>query len=97
VADRIPVIAGQVARRIGARLPDLTPEMTTMFIDIIPEFRHDQAVQRLMVAGTASNLGAVVDMLIYQTERQRWEETGLLIDRRACDHLSCPHLDGLSA
>jgi hypothetical protein len=64
VADRIPVIAGEVARRIGARLPDLTPEMTTMFIDIISEFRHDQAVQRLMVASTASNIGAVVDMLI---------------------------------
>jgi hypothetical protein len=135
VADPIPVIAGEVARRIGARLPDLTPEMTTMFIDFVPEFRHDQAVQRLMVASSASNLGAVVDMLmlgisrediavppaaaeyarrfaqhdlsleallrayrlgehtllqwvieglndIYQTERQRWEETGLLIDPR---------------
>jgi hypothetical protein len=64
VADRIPVIAGEVARRIGAPLPDLTPEMTMMFIDIIPEFRHDQAVQRLMVASTASNPGAVVDMLL---------------------------------
>jgi hypothetical protein len=64
VADRIPVIAGEVVRRIGARLPDLTPDMTTMFIDIISEFRHDQAVQRLMVASTASNLGAVVDMLM---------------------------------
>ena len=38
--------------------------MTAMFINIIPEFRHDQAVQRLMVASTSSNLSAVVDMLM---------------------------------
>jgi hypothetical protein len=36
--------------------------MTAMFINIIPEFRHDQAVQRLMVASTSSNLSAAVDM-----------------------------------
>jgi len=35
-----------------------------MFINIIPEFRHDQAVQRLIVASTSSNLSAVVDMLM---------------------------------
>jgi len=38
--------------------------MTAMFINIIPEFRHDQAVQRLMVASTSSNLSAVVDKLM---------------------------------
>src|SRR3954447_24408710 len=38
--------------------------MTAMFINIIPEFRHDQAVQRLMVASTSSNLSAVLDLLM---------------------------------
>src|SRR5581483_12404020 len=36
---------------------------TAMFIDVIPEFRHDASVQRLMVASTASNLSTIVDML----------------------------------
>ncbi|MDT7626974.1 MAG: hypothetical protein QOF99_7875, partial [Pseudonocardiales bacterium] len=64
MADHIAALAGEVARRIAARLGDLTPEMTTLFVDTIPEFHHDQAVQRLMVASTASNLSAVVDMLM---------------------------------
>ena len=64
MADRIATLAGEVAGRIGARLADLTPEMTTMFVDTISEFQHDQAAQRLMVASTASNLSAVLDMLM---------------------------------
>ena len=64
MADHIAALAGEVARRIAARLADLAPEMTTMFVDTIPEFHHDQAVQRLMVASTTSNLSAVVDMLM---------------------------------
>jgi hypothetical protein len=64
VADRIATLAGEAARRVAAQLPDLTPAMAAMFINIIPEFRHDQAVQRLMVASTRSNLSAVVDMLM---------------------------------
>jgi DNA-binding PucR family transcriptional regulator len=64
VADRIAALAGEVAGRIGVRLTGLTPEMTTMFVDTIPEFHHDQAAQRLMVASTASNLSAVLDMLM---------------------------------
>ena len=53
MADHIATLAGGVARRIAAQLPDLTPAMTAMFINIIPEFRHDQAVQRLMVPAPA--------------------------------------------
>jgi len=64
VADHIAALAEEVARRMAARLADLTPEMTTLFVDTIPEFHHDQAVQRLMIASTASNLSAVVDMLM---------------------------------
>jgi len=33
-----------------------------MLIKVIPEFRQDEAVRRLMIASTSSNLGAVVDM-----------------------------------
>jgi len=64
VADRIATLAGGVAGRIGALLADLTPEMVAMFVDVIPEFRHDHAARRLMVASTSSNLSAVVDMLV---------------------------------
>jgi len=64
VADRIATLAGEVASRIGARLADLSPEMIAMFVDVIPEFRHDHAVRRVMVASTSSNLSAVVDMLM---------------------------------
>lgn len=61
--DRTTALVGEVARRIGARLPEFTAELTGMFVEVIPEFRHDEAVQRLMVASTASNLSAIVDML----------------------------------
>ncbi|TPQ16849.1 helix-turn-helix domain-containing protein [Streptomyces sporangiiformans] len=52
-----------VAKGIQADLESLTPEMTSMFVEVIPEFRHDDAVRRLMVASTSSNLAAIVDML----------------------------------
>jgi Regulator of polyketide synthase expression len=63
MATGAEVIVSDVARRIAAELPALTPEMTGMFVEVIPEFRHDDAVQRLMVASTSSNLGVIVDML----------------------------------
>jgi DNA-binding PucR family transcriptional regulator len=56
-------IVRDVARRIQADFENLTEEMTSMFVDVIPEFRHDDAVRRLMVASTASNLAAILDML----------------------------------
>ncbi|KUO09305.1 helix-turn-helix domain-containing protein [Streptomyces sp. DSM 15324] len=52
-----------VAMHIQADLENLTTEMTSMFVHVIPEFRHDDAVRRLMVASTSSNLAAIVDML----------------------------------
>jgi hypothetical protein len=36
VADHIAALAEEVARRMAARLADLTPEMTTLFVDRIP-------------------------------------------------------------
>lgn len=37
--------------------------MTSMFVDVIPEYRHDDDIRRLTVASTASNLASVIDML----------------------------------
>ncbi|WP_406430259.1 helix-turn-helix domain-containing protein [Streptomyces sp. NBC_00631] len=56
-------IVRDTAKGIQADLDKLTTEMTSMFVDVIPEFRHDDAVRRLMVASTSSNLTAIVDML----------------------------------
>ncbi|UGT56732.1 helix-turn-helix domain-containing protein [Nocardia asteroides] len=52
-----------VAGRIKADLDRLTPAMTTMFAEMIPEFRHDDEIRRLMVASTEANLTAILDML----------------------------------
>lgn len=56
-------IVSDVARRIKTELPELTPKMTGMFVEVIPEFRRDEAAQRLMVASTSSNLNTIADML----------------------------------
>ncbi|TVT35717.1 LysR family transcriptional regulator [Amycolatopsis rhizosphaerae] len=61
--DSVDGIVREAARRIQADLDRLTTEMTSMFVDVIPEFRHDDAVRRLMVASTSSNLGAIADVL----------------------------------
>lgn len=63
-ADVDEVVAA-VARDIEARLPELTTEMTDWFVGVIPEFRHDETVRRLMVASTAANLSAIVGMLAH--------------------------------
>ncbi|MGQ0481420.1 MAG: hypothetical protein ACT4O0_10405 [Pseudonocardia sp.] len=47
----VDAIVTDVARRIEADLPELTAEMTNHFLEIIPEFHHDEAVRQLMVAG----------------------------------------------
>ncbi|WP_433754621.1 helix-turn-helix domain-containing protein [Nocardia sp. CA-135398] len=53
----------EVAGRIKADLDRLSPTMTSMFVEYIPEFRHDDEIRRLMVASTESNLAAILDML----------------------------------
>ncbi|MEV6098407.1 helix-turn-helix domain-containing protein [Nocardia sp. NPDC051981] len=60
--DNDPLVR-EVAGRIKADLDRLTPTMTSMFVEVIPEFRHDDEVRRLMVASTESNLAAMLDML----------------------------------
>ncbi len=61
----VDAIVSDVARRIEADLPELTAEMTSHFIEVIPEFRHDEAVRQLMVASTSSNLVTIIDMLAH--------------------------------
>lgn len=63
MSARVVELVGEVARAVKDRLPELTPRMVEMFTEVIPEFRHDPAVRRLMVASTASNLGAIIDVL----------------------------------
>ncbi|MFF0544493.1 PucR family transcriptional regulator [Nocardia thailandica] len=63
MAPDYDALVREVAGRIKADLGRLTPVMTTMFADTIPEFRHDDEVRRLMVASTESNLTAILDML----------------------------------
>ncbi len=58
-----------VAGRVKAEIDRLTAEMTAMFSEVIPEFRHDDEVRRLMIASTASNLTAILDMLTLSISR----------------------------
>ncbi|MBF6336701.1 helix-turn-helix domain-containing protein [Nocardia abscessus] len=58
-----------VVARVKADLDRLTAEMTSMFTEVIPEFRHDDEVRRLMIASTASNLTAILDMLALSISR----------------------------
>ncbi|WP_433802235.1 PucR family transcriptional regulator [Actinomycetospora sp. CA-084318] len=59
----VDAVVAAVARRIATGLPVLTREMTEHFVEVIPEFRHDDAVRELMVSSTAANLSAIVDLL----------------------------------
>ncbi|WP_166665859.1 MULTISPECIES: PucR family transcriptional regulator [Pseudonocardia] len=64
-------IVASVARDIDLRLPALTTEMTDWFVQVIPEFRHDDTARRLMIASTAANLAAIVDMLAHSIPIER--------------------------
>ncbi|MEU2032531.1 PucR family transcriptional regulator [Nocardia amamiensis] len=59
----------EVAGRVKTDLDRLTADMTSMFTEVIPEFRHDDEVRRLMIASTASNLTAILDMLALSISR----------------------------
>lgn len=67
----VDTVVGEVARLIDADLPALTAQMTDWFVEVIPEFRHDDAVRRLMIASTSSNLVAIVDMLAHNIPSDR--------------------------
>src|SRR5688500_17078983 len=59
----VDVIVRDVARRTQADLENITAEMTSMFVDVIPAARHADAARRPIGASTASNLAAIADML----------------------------------
>ena len=61
--DAVDAVVAEVARAVEADLPALTDEMTGWFTEVIPEFRHNETVRKLMVASTAANLAAIVDLL----------------------------------
>jgi DNA-binding PucR family transcriptional regulator len=61
----VDAVVSEVARGFEAKLPQLTVELTDYFVDVIPEFQHDDTVRKLMVASTSSNLVAIVDMLAH--------------------------------
>lgn len=61
----VDAVVAEVARAIEADLPTLTDEMTGWFVEVIPEFRHDETVRKLMVASTSANLVAIVDLLAH--------------------------------
>ncbi|NMI00570.1 PucR family transcriptional regulator [Pseudonocardia acidicola] len=67
----VDAVVAEVARRIDVDLPELTTEMADWFVEVIPEFRHDDTVRRLMVASTSSNLVAIVDILAHNIPLDR--------------------------
>jgi hypothetical protein len=67
----VDAVVAEVARRIDVDLPELTTEMADWFVEVIPEFRHDDIVRRLMVASTSSNLVAIVDILAHHIPLDR--------------------------
>lgn len=63
VPGNVAAIVRAVAARLREHLDARTGVMTSMFVDVIPEYRHDDEIRRMTVASTASNLATVVDML----------------------------------
>lgn len=59
-------LVAEAARRIEGRLGSLVPEMTDSFVEVIPEFQHDDAVRRLMVASTTANVEAIIALLVHK-------------------------------
>lgn len=59
-------LVADAARLIEARLESLVPEMTDYFVEVIPEFQHDDAVRRLMVASTTANVEAIIALLVHK-------------------------------
>jgi DNA-binding PucR family transcriptional regulator len=56
-------IVSAVARHIRPDLDQLTRSLADLFLEVIPEFHHDDAVKQLMISSTAANLAEMVDML----------------------------------
>ena len=63
VPGNVAAIVRAVAGRLREHLDARTGVMTSMFVDVIPEYRHDDEIRRMTVASTASNLASIVEML----------------------------------
>ncbi|MBA3744460.1 helix-turn-helix domain-containing protein [Sporichthya sp.] len=66
MAVDVDAVVSEIARVLDTNLPELTTELTTYFVEVIPEFQHDETVRQLMVASTSSNLEAIVDVLAHK-------------------------------
>jgi hypothetical protein len=64
-------VVSEIARRIDADLPGLTTEMVGHFVEVIPEFTHDETARQLMVASTSSNLVTILDVLTHGITPER--------------------------
>lgn len=54
-----------VARRLPAAVPQLTRELVTSYLELMPELQGDEGVQELLAASTSSNLSALADVLVH--------------------------------
>ncbi|MER7435804.1 MULTISPECIES: PucR family transcriptional regulator [Pseudonocardia] len=71
MSAHVDEVVAAVARDVEARLPELTTAMTDWFVEVIPEFRHDETLRSLMVASTSANLVAIMDMLVHSIPMDR--------------------------
>src|SRR5689334_20096778 len=62
----VDAVVSDIARVLDTNLPELTTELTDYFVEVIPEFQHDETVRQLMIASTSSNLEAIVDVLAHK-------------------------------
>ncbi|WP_020665115.1 PucR family transcriptional regulator [Amycolatopsis benzoatilytica] len=71
MSDAVDAVVAEVAHAIDADLAARTTELTDWFVEVIPQFRHDETVRKLMIASTSANLVAIVDMLSHSIPLDR--------------------------
>src|SRR4051794_29414049 len=71
MSDAVDAVVAEIAHAIDADLSARTTELTDWFVEMIPEFRHDETVRKLMIASTSANLVAILDMLSHSIPLDR--------------------------
>ncbi|MFE3173977.1 PucR family transcriptional regulator [Amycolatopsis sp. NPDC059090] len=71
MSDAVDAVVAEIAHAIDADLTARTTELTDWFVEMIPEFRHDETVRKLMIASTSANLVAILDMLSHSIPLDR--------------------------
>lgn len=71
MSDAVDAVVAEIAHAIDADLAARTTELTDWFVEMIPEFRHDETVRKLMIASTSANLVAILDMLSHSIPLDR--------------------------